>query len=97
MGQCPAGYPRLAAFLDSDENFMLYRRFGFLQARALLYKQDQLRELENKLDKLDQRDSEERPKRLKSRERDDIDNNNRKNLIQDITKVFNEYGETNDI
>lgn len=76
---------------------MLYRRFGFLQARALLYKQDQLRELENKLDKLDQRDSEERPKRLKSRERDDIDNNNRKNLIQDITKVFNEYGETNDI
>jgi hypothetical protein len=31
--------PRLAALLDSDENFMLYRRFGYLQARLLLHKQ----------------------------------------------------------
>jgi hypothetical protein len=38
VDQCLAGYPRLAAFLDSDENFMFYGRFGFLQARLLLYK-----------------------------------------------------------
>src|SRR5215469_11608832 len=36
---CPEGYPRLAAFLDSDENFMVYRRFGYLQSRLLLEKQ----------------------------------------------------------
>ena len=50
---CPRGYPRLAAFLDSDENFMVYRRFGFIQSRLLLEKQDELRELEEKLDRLD--------------------------------------------
>jgi hypothetical protein len=59
--QCPAGYPRLAAFLSSDENFMLYRRFDYLQARLLLYKQDELRELEGELDHLDAIDENEDP------------------------------------
>ncbi len=94
MEQCPAGYPRLAVFLDSDENFMLYRRFGFLQSRVLLYKQDELRELEEQLDKMDQRDSKSRPKKLKSRERDDAENEDRRNLIQNITKAFQEYGKS---
>lgn len=53
------GYPRVAAFLDSDENFMIYRRFGFLYSRVLLQKQDELRELEETLDEMDQRDSRE--------------------------------------
>ncbi len=91
MEECPAGYPRLAVFLDSDENFMLYRRFGFLQARVLLYKQDELRELEEKLDKMDRRDSKTRPKKLKSRERDDAENEDRRKLIQNIAKAFQEY------
>lgn len=91
VNECPTGYPRLAAFLDSDENFMLYRRFGFLQARALLYKQDELRELEDKLDKMDQRDAKTKPKVLKSRDKDDA-NGERKNLIGLITKEFKEYG-----
>lgn len=54
VDNCPEGYPRLAAFLDSDENFMLYRRFGFLQTRLLLNKQAELREYEKELDRLDQ-------------------------------------------
>jgi hypothetical protein len=41
--------------LDSDENFMVYRRFGHIQARILLEKQERLRRLENKLDMLDKR------------------------------------------
>ncbi|KAL5418912.1 hypothetical protein PMIN03_000755 [Paraphaeosphaeria minitans] len=49
----PQGYPRLAAFLDSDESFMIYRRCGFIQSRLLLDKQDQLCELERKLEKMD--------------------------------------------
>ena len=43
----------LATFLDSDDCFMVYRRFGFLQSRLLLEKQEELRELEGKLDRLD--------------------------------------------
>lgn len=43
----------LATFLDSDDCFMVYRRFGFLQSRLLLEKQEELRELERKLDRLD--------------------------------------------
>ncbi|RDW91668.1 hypothetical protein BP5796_02833 [Coleophoma crateriformis] len=93
LGECPKGYPRLAAFLDSDENFMLYRRFGYLQARILLYKQDELRSLEQELDHLDKLDAEIRPKRLRSRERDDGDNQERRNLILKISDLWKEYAE----
>jgi hypothetical protein len=90
--QCPEGYPRLAAFLDSDENFMLYRRFGFLQARILLYKQDELRELETDLDRMDKIDKKKAPAVLKSRERDDAENTRRKELLHEIEERFKEYG-----
>ena len=53
----PLGYPELATFLDSDENFMVYRRFGLLHARLLLRKQDELRVLEERLDDMDQEES----------------------------------------
>lgn len=53
VAECHRGYPRLAAFQCSDENFMLYRRFGYLQSRVLLDKQDQLRVLEKELQDLD--------------------------------------------
>jgi hypothetical protein len=91
VDESPEGYPRLAAFLDSDENFMLYRRFGFLQARILLYKQDELRALEAKLDDMDERDAKTRARKLKSREKDDAECDDRKNLIRQITAAFNEY------
>jgi hypothetical protein len=90
--ECPKGYPRLAAFLDSDENFMLYRRFGFLQSRILLHLQDELRELEDDLDLMDKRDQKRRPEMLKSRQDDDQDSHRRKEKISEIAKKFNEYG-----
>jgi hypothetical protein len=90
--ECPEGYPRLAAFLDSDESFMLYRRFGFLQSRILLHMQDELRELEGDLDLMDRRDQKRRPGMLKSRQDDDQDSNRRKEKISEIAKKFNEYG-----
>jgi len=89
---CPEGYPRLAALLDSDEKFMLYRRFGFLQTRVLLNKQDQLRELEKDLDRLDKVDQVKEPSLLKSREKDDASNGRRKKLLNDIEEKFKEYG-----
>ncbi|KAM0817177.1 hypothetical protein AB5N19_02980 [Seiridium cardinale] len=58
-------YRTLATFLDSDENFMLYRRFGYLHSRMLLRLQDKLRVLESILDDHDDEDaSEETHKRL---------------------------------
>ena len=53
VNEAPNGYPRTATFLDSDENFMIYRRFGYLQSRLLLEKQDDLQRLELKLDIMD--------------------------------------------
>jgi hypothetical protein len=91
---CPKGYPNLAAFLDSDENFMLYRRFGYLQSRLLLHKQDELRALEEKLDLLDKRDNidPETQRFLKSRDLDDKRGGPRKALLETIETKFKEYG-----
>jgi hypothetical protein len=50
---CVNGYPRVAAFLDSDDNFMICRRFGYLHWRVLLDKQNELQYLEKELDEMD--------------------------------------------
>jgi len=83
----------LAALLDSDENFMLYRRFGFLQARIILNKQDELRDLEKKLDRMDIADQRKDASILRSREKDSATNNRRKNLFCEVEEKFKEYGE----
>ncbi|KAL8784340.1 MAG: hypothetical protein Q9195_009085 [Heterodermia aff. obscurata] len=70
----PIGYPRQAAFADSDESFAIYRRFGYLHARLLMHRQDELRELEEKLGGVDTKDNrdESRQRRLTSRHIDDV-------------------------
>ncbi|KAF1353285.1 hypothetical protein BDV97DRAFT_111825 [Delphinella strobiligena] len=47
------GYPRLAAFVNSDKDFVVFRGFGELQARILLYKQDEIVLLEERLHSVD--------------------------------------------
>lgn len=44
----------MAAFIDSDDNFMVYRRFGYVQSRILLARQEKLRRLEARLEALDE-------------------------------------------
>jgi hypothetical protein len=92
--ECPKGYPSLAAFLDSDENFMLYWRFGYLQSRLILHKQDELRALEEKLDILDQRDTtdSDTQKYLQSRDLHDKSKRPRKALLDTIEIKSKEYG-----
>ncbi len=94
MSECPAGYPQLAAILDSERNLMLYRRFGFLQARLLLHKQSELQELEWDLDRLDNfhAESEEGQRMLHFRHFDDVKNGKRKKLLDQIEEKFLEYG-----
>jgi hypothetical protein len=53
----PEGYPRISAYIDSDYDTALFRRFGTLHARSLLYKQVELTELEAQLDELDKEDA----------------------------------------
>jgi hypothetical protein len=90
----PKGYPSVATFLDSDENFMVYRRFGFIQARLLLEKQDDLRKLESKLDRYDTRLGQDAQTKETLRTRDlKLDAATaRKDLMDKLEKCFNEYG-----
>ena len=52
----PTGFPKLACFLDSDDAFMIYRRFGSVFSRLLLNKQDEIREMETTLLAIDRQD-----------------------------------------
>ncbi|KAF7905680.1 hypothetical protein EAE99_012041 [Botrytis elliptica] len=85
------GYPQLAAAINSDEKFMFYRRFGFLQTRLLLNKQDELRALEARLDHKDRYYEKYEPAMLYSQERFNITDVDNRNLLADIEKKFNEY------
>lgn len=49
------GYPNVAAFLDSDDGFAIYRRFGWIQSILLMNKQENLRRLELRLGFLQRR------------------------------------------
>jgi hypothetical protein len=53
----PEGLPQLAAFLNSNDNFAVFRRFGQLSARILIQLQIDLNELEKKLYELDDQDA----------------------------------------
>ena len=79
---------------------MIYRRFGFLQQRILLHKQDELRAMEKQLDKIDEDDALQGKygeSILSSRDKDDKTGGPRKQLIKDIQVAFKEYCEYNKI
>jgi hypothetical protein len=52
----PEGYPQLAAFLNSDDSFAVFRKFGRTNARILLHLQAEIQALEKELDDLDRED-----------------------------------------
>ena len=52
----PAGYPQLAAFITSDDNFSMYRKFDRPCNRLLLDLQSQITALVSRLDELDRSD-----------------------------------------
>lgn len=71
---------------------MVFRRFGYLQARLLLAKQDDLRLLETQLDKLDRADARNDPESLMTREvLEDDDPKPQAELLGKIEKKFCEY------
>jgi hypothetical protein len=76
---------------------MIYRRFGFLHARLLLQKQDELRLMEEELEEIDQRDARgEDAIVLQCREDDDArtgqEGTTRKSLLNKIEDTLLKYG-----
>ena len=88
------GYPNLAAFLDSDEGFMIYRRFGWLQSRLLLDKQEELRLLEIKLERLDNREANQAQETPMTRDAPPENRIARKDVFEKIEKAFTSYCKT---
>ena len=89
------GYPNLAAFLDSDRGFTIFRRFGYLQSRLLLDKQEELRLLEEKLSKLDKTLAREDEFGLCTRDSEGPNAEKHKKLISIIGDKFCSYGRSN--
>jgi hypothetical protein len=52
----PAGYPQLAAFIASDDNFCMYRKFDRASSRVLLHLQSEIAALDNGLNQMDRTD-----------------------------------------
>jgi len=49
----PPGYPSVAALVSKDNDFAIFRKFRYLNARNLLYLQAELVDLENELETFD--------------------------------------------
>jgi hypothetical protein len=84
------GYSNLATFKNSSDSFAVYRRFGYLQSRLLLEKQDVLRVLEQRLDKYDQ----EHIATSYTRNLSADELIPRQALLEEIEHAFNSYGES---
>ena len=92
MDQYPEGYGRLAAFIDCDPNFRIYRKFGWLHHRVLLHIQDELHKLEQELEGIDAWEAEcGDTVKLASRRLDT--NSERESLIEAIKDKLDEYGD----
>ena len=92
----PEGYPQVAAFVNSDDNFLIARKYGFLRSRLLLYRQDELSVLEKALVALDDEDKKKDELKLRSRKHDEVIDKDplysRKVLMGKIDDKLKKYG-----
>lgn len=91
LNDYPKGYPNVAAFLDSDGGFSIYRRFGFLQSRILLGKQEDLRRAEKKLKRIESEMTTNNVNALCSRDIRGAYKEKHKQLLADIEQKFCSY------
>lgn len=91
LNECAKGYPNVAAFLDSDDNFAILRRYGWLQWRLLLNKQEELRRLEQKLQQLEKMMISKNEDAFCSRDPTGILADQHEEIIQEIEIKFKEY------
>lgn len=90
----PMGYPRLGSFMNSDENFLICRRYSLLHTRVMLYRQAELAQLERELFELDQEDEQDGDRALKSVKflESGEKGEDRMDLVRRIDEKLKEYG-----
>lgn len=88
------GIPQFAAFINSNDNFCMWRSFGQLHCRVLMQKLLELQTLERDLKELDARDDlcPETRYRLQIGEHCDGWDRTQKELLDKIFCVLLEYG-----
>ena len=91
MDDYPEGYGKLAAYIDCDPNFRVYRKFGWLHNRVLLLIQDELQELEEELEMCDKWEAESGDSVRLASHREDK-NAERLELFVAIKQKLDEYG-----
>ena len=57
--RCLEGFPSFSNFIAGDNQEAIYRRFGSLSARNLLYQQSELHHLEEELEAYDREDAQD--------------------------------------
>lgn len=91
------GYKKYSWFLASDDDFLIFRRFGTLNARIILALQGDLSVAEEKLKKLDEDYSQKTAPRLYNgsfrHEKDKAQQQERRKLLFEIKDKMKEYGE----
>jgi hypothetical protein len=87
----PSGYPTVAALISKDNDFAIFRKFRYLNARNLLYLQAELIDLENELETVDRsleiKNETEELKSWKNFAKDEV----RRDLALRIRKTLDEY------
>ena len=96
MEEYPEGIPRLSAFLDSDDSFKIFRKFGKCHTRLLLHLQFEIDELSKELNELDRSDAadENMEYRLQGVEHAENWDNTQQDLLHKIKVKLFEYGDT---
>lgn len=54
VDEYPDGFPRFAAWMNCDVNFLLARRYGWLHTRVMMFRQSELHDLEVELNAIDE-------------------------------------------
>ena len=89
----PEGYPWFAEFINRSEDRLIFRQFGYLRCRLLLYTQQELSELEAQLEYMDHRDRTKCDIALRSRHLDENRNKPqwRQELFEKVKIKLHEY------
>jgi hypothetical protein len=95
VDEYPDGFPRLTAFVNSDDDFAMCRSFKYCHNRVLLHLQVEITELEKAIFDLDKKD-EENPAvqyRRRSTKHKEGSNNELRALMNELKAKLKEYGE----
>ncbi len=95
VDEYPKGFPRLSAFVSSDDDFLMVRSFSRCHNRLLLHLQVEITELEKALDDLDKKDEADpamKYRRISTKHKENEDTG-LATLMSELKDKLREYGE----